>query len=276
MAKCFITDIDIEYKHSGRTDVIEYPLQLDDKFYYFTFSDRPENWLDSNETGSNETTDITKIIPAAIKDIKHILRGLVLNKKLLQEHCSVHPNFVYYTNARLREIIKYYNYPKTPEEKANELFSYLYSIQTYDGEECHLQELYETEWKKYYFKNENEMHYYLETLQDLGLINLLHQTESGMYLKFNITISGLRKAIELSESGRWSNKCFVAMSFDKEDLEEIYRGAIFPVLGEYNFDPILIINEEFESDKTINDAIVAGIKKSKFIIADFTKQKRNV
>jgi nucleoside 2-deoxyribosyltransferase len=67
------------------------------------------------------------------------------------------------------------------------------------------------------------------------------------------------------------------MSFDEEDLKEIYERCIYSLLkDELGFNPIVIKDEHFESEKTINDAMVASIKKSKFVIADFTKQKRNV
>lgn len=275
MDKCFITDINVEFDNDIH-DVIGYQLVIDDKFYYFTFSDRTESWIDESEMGDFEAFDGRKVIPIAIKNIKYILRGLVLNKKLSIEHCSVDSNRKIWNIKFLKEIIKYYDYPKTPDEKIDELFYYLFKLQNYDGQKCYLQNLYDEDWKKLYFKNQNEMQFYLETLYELSYIDLGKPSAGGIYTHYNLTHEGLKYVINLTESSRKSNKCFVAMSFNEDDLEEIYKNGIYPVLDELKFEPVLICDEEYESDKTINDAMIAAIKKSKFLIADFTKQKRNV
>lgn len=156
------------------------------------------------------------------------------------------------------------------------LFYYLYKKQDYDSEEIEMDNIYAFEWQKLYFKNQEEFKYYLETLSNIGLVELFNPMSGPIYQYYKITFSGLEYAVKIHETGTQSNNCFVAMSFDEEDINLIYDNGILPVLEELGLRPILIVNEHFESDKTINDAIIAAIKKSKFIIADFTKQKRNV
>ena len=58
------------------------------------------------------------------------------------------------------------------------------------------------------------------------------------------------------------------MSFKKETAE--IRSAIKKALDLTGFIPILIDEQNVDSDKTINDEIIANLKRCKFCIADFT------
>ncbi len=64
------------------------------------------------------------------------------------------------------------------------------------------------------------------------------------------------------------------MSFS-DSASEI-RKAIKNAVTDSGFVPLLIDEVHYESDVTINDAIISFIKKSKFLIADFTEQKHGV
>ncbi|HDY75124.1 MAG TPA: hypothetical protein ENH49_01235 [Candidatus Marinimicrobia bacterium] len=74
--------------------------------------------------------------------------------------------------------------------------------------------------------------------------------------------------------GQHSNNCFIAMSFS-ENVKDI-RTALKNVCDTTKYKPILIDEIEIDSDSTINDAIIANLKKSKFCIADFTEQNDGV
>lgn len=62
------------------------------------------------------------------------------------------------------------------------------------------------------------------------------------------------------------------MSFDIS-LNYIYYDAIKPAIEQTGFIPLIIRDENLPSDVTINDGIISNIKKSGFIIADFTNIK---
>ena len=65
------------------------------------------------------------------------------------------------------------------------------------------------------------------------------------------------------------------MSFDKED-DVVFDEAIFPACAEVGFTALRIDRQYLESDVTINDAMIAEIKRSRFCIADFSKHKKGV
>ncbi len=95
------------------------------------------------------------------------------------------------------------------------------------------------------------------------------------YNSFRITPKGYNFINENQKSGNLSNNCFVAMSFGESEYS-IYNNAIKPALIEMNYNPIRV--DEINSDvgQTINDLIISEIKRSKFMIADLTKQKNGV
>ena len=93
-------------------------------------------------------------------------------------------------------------------------------------------------------------------------------------IKIDFTFNGLLEVSKLKESGKNSRRCFVAMSFDSS-LKET-REAIRTGINEAGYNAIFIDEVYPESDQTINDAIIAEIKRSKFLVADFTQQNNGV
>jgi len=54
------------------------------------------------------------------------------------------------------------------------------------------------------------------------------------------------------------------------------RNVIKDVVVNCGYQPLLIDEVNYDSEKTINDAIISSIKESKFLIADFTGQRHGV
>jgi len=79
---------------------------------------------------------------------------------------------------------------------------------------------------------------------------------------------------ELLNNGHVSNTAFVAMWFAKE-LDDAYNNAIIPALEEdCKFKAVRVDNIEHNND--ITDEIIAGIKESRFVIADMTGYRGGV
>ena len=94
-------------------------------------------------------------------------------------------------------------------------------------------------------------------------------TEGGGLLKYSVTIEG-QEFLEEKRKNQESKKVFVAMWFN-EKVDFIYKQAIEPVTDECGYDPVRI--DRVEHNNIIDDEIIANIKHSKFIIADFTAEK---
>jgi hypothetical protein len=176
-----------------------------------------------------------------------------------------------------QEILDFINnhYPRlNPNEKVLATLEYLHSLTKFDGDRISLnkKELKgENVWRKLFFNNAKELEYYIESLNQSYIS---FDDTSDTFIGIHFTISGLMKVGEYLESKN-SNLCFIAMSFDKT-LFSIYDSAIEPAIIQCGFKPLIIRKEHVNSDITINDAIIADIKKARFTIADFTFHKAGV
>ena len=73
--------------------------------------------------------------------------------------------------------------------------------------------------------------------------------------------------IEELETNPDSSQCFVAMWFD-DSMNEVYRNGIEPAIKAAGFSPFRIDREDFVGK--IDDKIIVEIRRSRFIVADFT------
>lgn len=74
-------------------------------------------------------------------------------------------------------------------------------------------------------------------------------------------------------SGAIAGSCFVAMSFDPA-LTPAYDQGIFPALDACGFHVIRL--DRVEHNDNINDKIIADLRTSQLIVADFTQHKGGV
>jgi len=192
-------------------------------------------------------------------------------KTLFYKGFRLHSGF---TLKEVEDFIEQNYQLKPPNQKMDELLEYLHSLAKYEGEvvKFPMKLINEEFWRKFYFANGQEVYFYIKVLQKQDLITLI-ETQDEIN-QFSFTIEGLNRVIKLYES-KTSRFCFVAMSF-ADEMEVVYRDAIAPAIRESGFEPIRIKDEHLPCDVTINDAILAGIKRSKFTISDFTDNRNGV
>lgn len=208
------------------------------------------------------------------KENKYIIAGLLLNQKLF----DFGKNGTYFrlTLEYIKKQLAESSYPTTPSEKYDNLFTKLFSLQTYDGELIEYMERInpQTYYKKNYFKDEGELNFYAKTLDKNGLISLTFNNSLDSIVDYSITFRGLQYSLKLETEGKQSKNCFIAMSFS-EGMGDI-RAAIKDACTVTGYTAVIVDEIHHDSDTTINDAIIANLKKSRFCIADFTEQKKGV
>ena len=251
--KCHITDMPTVDNPSA-IEAIEYFVEFNDKKYYFIF--HPDH---------NNSEFVEKN--------KYILKGLLINDKF-----PIPKDIQLFDNEKLERIINEAQIPRTPKSKLENLILYLYENQDYPGKSIDLRK--KNDWNltlnKLYFKNHQEYWFYLNTLKEQCFINFteISSMAGKDAIDIKLTYHGLEFVIDLQENGEKSNNCFIAMSFSETALK--IRESIKKVVRESGFEPLLVDEVHYDSDLTINDAIIKFIKKSKFLIADFTEQKPGV
>ncbi|RPI19509.1 MAG: hypothetical protein EHM58_01495 [Ignavibacteriae bacterium] len=130
-----------------------------------------------------------------------------------------------------------------------------------------------------YAKDHDELKQMIKLLKEEGY---LESVTSLQY--FVLSFKGIEKAEELLTKPIISTQSFVAMWLDKE-IEGVFENYMCPAIegktldgilleGEKHFKPLKIDNIDFNSD--IVDNIISEIRKSKFLIADFTGNRGGV
>lgn len=99
--------------------------------------------------------------------------------------------------------------------------------------------------------------------------NYLQGGASGMFL----TIRGILAAEALGRAVSESAQCFVAMSFD-ESLKESYTNGFYPAIGLAGYRAFRIDGKDYVGG--ISDEMIAEIRRSRFMVADYTRQSDNV
>ena len=174
-----------------------------------------------------------------------------------------------YNQQSIKEFIDEFYFKKTPEEKLNTVIEEINKLSTYEGELVDFKGPSLLQCYVLYFNNQREWTFYRETAVEEGYLR-----KRGDPIKHGLTKAGLSKLIKINE-GKNSLYCFVAMAFSSE-MNEIFQKAIEPAVRFCGYEPYRVDHVDLASDQTINDGILAGIKKSKFTIADFTYHKNGV
>jgi len=257
-AKCFFTDLPTNNIPSG-WDAVEYYVNLGKKRLLIRISYHDLEQVKQYITGK-----------------KWLLKGLILNEIWHNEDL---------TNSEALDRLIESNksiIPTTPKDKKDKILSYFYKQQKYDGEPIDVvQDISNDEsyWLRLFLKNRKEFYFYLNLLKEEHLLQFnSYGGPPGTPLSlasYTILAKGIEYVLNLQE-GEYSNNCFVAMSFTNPEMEGIYDNAIKPAIEQTGFTPIRIDKEHLPSDTSINDGIIASIKKSRFTIADFTDQKNGV
>jgi hypothetical protein len=121
-----------------------------------------------------------------------------------------------------------------------------------------------------YSDDANELGVIGQYLQEKGLMTeLLSVGEANRRL----TPSGYIAADDLRARRAASSQAFVAMWFTPE-MEQVYEKGIKPAIDRAGFAPMLIRDKQHANK--IDDEIIAEIRRSAFVVADFTGQRQNV
>jgi nucleoside 2-deoxyribosyltransferase len=120
-----------------------------------------------------------------------------------------------------------------------------------------------------YSEDPNDLAVILDYLQQEGLMSL----DLGASGERRLTPRGFIAADELRTSRAASSQAFVAMCFNDE-MKQVYASGIEPGIRDAGFEPMLISKKEHANK--IDDEIIAEIRRSAFLVADFTEHRQNV
>lgn len=98
---------------------------------------------------------------------------------------------------------------------------------------------------------------------------LIEKIANSSILKIRLTVDGMLFAEDAVKEDKQSHQCFVAMWFDKS-MTNIYQNAIKPAIEDAGYTPYRV--DEDNHNNMIDNHIIAQIRQSHFMIADFTSE----
>lgn len=119
----------------------------------------------------------------------------------------------------------------------------------------------------------NEFSHFLQTLAAQGLLEEPKGQSAERRTSFRLTPTGWQVLRELAKTRRRSNQAFVAMWFD-DQMQGAWQNGIKAALTDLGYDAKRI-DESHGSDK-IDDRIIAEIRRSELVVADFTGHRGGV
>jgi nucleoside 2-deoxyribosyltransferase len=168
------------------------------------------------------------------------------------------------TTHNIASLINDYLVPKTILQKFDKILLHYYRKSNQFGSWLNIDE--KTPYSIGYATNYDEFFNMANTLVQLGFFNKI--TNGGKMLQFNVSLKGMIRAEELLSTNTNSNKVFIAMGFYPDLFEALTQAIKTAAKESGGFEAFIIPETEHNGD--INDRIIAEIKKSKFMIADFT------
>ncbi|MBD9529141.1 hypothetical protein [Paracoccus sp. PAR01] len=111
-----------------------------------------------------------------------------------------------------------------------------------------------------------EVEFLLEYLKTRGFISIEHVGDFSGEVK--VTIDGHVHMADLRQKSVASTQGFVAMWFD-DSMRSVYEDAIAPAIRDSGYDPVRIDGREHNNK--IDDEIIAEIRRSRFVVSDFTQ-----
>ena len=231
----------------------------------------------------NLPSDDYNILKREYADKKHLIAGY------LYEFYRDSENVFNVTGENLKSIFYDGHMPKTPMQrlerfllnmyKSNDTIGLPYSISgsgrfdegdsfySINGKEDGIEKMTWYPLSMAYARNIRELK---DSLDCLNLLGYLMKTEGRYY---SISPKGFERAEQLLNTNIDSKSVFVAMWFNK-DMDEVYENIIVPAIEKCGFRAIRV--DKKEHNNNITDEIIAGIKQSKFVIADLTGHRGGV
>ena len=116
-------------------------------------------------------------------------------------------------------------------------------------------------------KAREEIKFFIDYLSERDWITPGRKNNSSMRASYKLTVKGYAHLDELGHKVTISSKAFVAMWFD-ESMEDVWEKGIKLAIEESGYEPVRI--DQKEHSNKIDDEIIAEIRRSRFIVADFT------
>lgn len=234
---------------------------LCDKDVKFPFLEEDDSDYDCDRCGRVKITYEMKheINSFELRDIKYLFSGYTQYRK----ENGLEPITI--TIDNYKSILESYVIPRTVSKRQDLLLKYICKRSEYPGSIVEIN--VNLDYPIAFCRNPKELEFYLKFL---CIDSLLQKKDVGY--KYIVSAYGWNKLDNILKSVVKKNQAFIAMWFD-ENLNNAYNG-ISKAVKDCGYEKMRI--DMKEHNKKIDDEIVAEIRNSAFLIADFTGQRGGV
>jgi len=192
-----------------------------------------------------------------IKDKRYILSGLIREATENGRHVKL-------TKDNYIDLLYSTPTPRGPIEAIDRILLFIYNSTKFVSDYVSLTTI---DYPIAYAKNTEDFLLYLQYATKLNYLEKLSNSE------YRLTLEGWKRIDEIKKVKPISNQAFVAMWFTKK-LKSAWVDGFKPALEETGYSPIRI--DLLEHNKKIDDQIIAEIRKSSLLVADFTGNRGGV
>ena len=199
-----------------------------------------------------------------VGDRVHILSGLTRQSWDARKRVSINQNNIF---ALLQSVAV----PRTPLE--NMELGLLYISERQPKADQTFQVPYQKDYPLVFAKDAGEFRYFLDILVRRGLLRSEARINVANYDFYGLTPEGWEKLEEIKAGRTDSNQAFVAMWFCAE-LDDAWVRGFEPALRSTSFEPFRV--DLAQHNDKIDDFIIAQIRRSGLLVADFTGNRGGV
>ena len=245
------------------------------------FTRRDSKYLTCNICGTYEISGSLLASEKHISIPHYLLSGYIRNQN------EVNNPWINLNTMNIAEIEKNIQAPDI-NEQIDMILEYIQKHSKHLGDMVELKMF--QDYSLFYCKNMEELYYLCNAISEMKYLKPAqisgfapsYQDDKDNINYYSLSYSGIARLKESEKRNTDSSKCFVAMSFD-DKYDFIYNEGIFKAIDEdaeiqkiglksYRVDKDLKIS----NDQTIVNKIIAGIRSSKCVIADFSGDNHNV
>ena len=210
--------------------------------------------------GEYEMTDILSVSPPRNRTDAYILSGVLRN-------ASAEGRRLLLTTMTVDDLIKNAPVPADPLASIDDILEIVFHRTKEFGSLVGLDP--EVDYPLIYARSSNEFDKLLGAAVKLEYIWTIAGNQCVLTLK------GWEKIGELRKLGPTNNKvAFMAMPFGDSFLDDVYKNHIQPAMGQTGFQIRRVT--EGQGAGLIDDQIRVGIRNSRFLVAELTKENRGV
>ncbi|RMF96265.1 MAG: hypothetical protein D6734_03900 [Candidatus Schekmanbacteria bacterium] len=169
------------------------------------------------------------------------------------------------STSNIRSLVDSIAIPSDPFEYIDKLIEYVFQKTSKVANTIQLRTSFD--YPVICAENSKQFNYILEKALALGY---LEKTQSN---NFRLSLDGWKRIKELTKVRKDSKQAFVAMWFN-QSMDKAWEHGIKPALKETGYKPIRI--DLLEHNEKICDRIIAEIRKSGLLVADFTGHRGGV